>query len=147
MARIQSYALSSLNEGDKLLASDAVTGATKNVSPLDVADLNGGVKIYRAFITQSGVGAPTATVVGPNTIGDIQWKRDDVGTYAGVLTGAFSGYVSVVAGLSRTSEFPMDMSTSNTSNYVALLTYSSNGGMLEDSLLTQQYIEIRVYQV
>jgi hypothetical protein len=125
MARIQSYALSSLNEGDKLLASDAVTGATKNVSPLDVA----------------------ATVVGPNTIGNITWVRNSVGSYNGNLTGAFSGYVAIVMGVAPTSEFPADMSYSNTSNGITLLTYNSNGGSLTDGMLTQQYIEIRVYQV
>jgi hypothetical protein len=147
MARIQSYALSSLNEGDKLLASDAVTGATKNVSPLDVADLNGGVKIYRAFITQTATAAPIATVVGPNTIGNITWVRNSVGSYNGNLTGAFSGYVAIVMGVAPTSEFPADMSYSNTSNGITLLTYNSNGGSLTDGMLTQQYIEIRVYQV
>jgi hypothetical protein len=142
MARINNYAVKSLKENDKLLASDGDTGGTKNVSPVDVAEMNGGASIYRAFLTQSGTSAPIAVVVGPNTIGDIVWTRIGVGGYEGTLLGAFSGHVSVVLGtpINETSSFAINTLSSD---FVLVGTYS--GGTLDDDILDGQYIEIRVY--
>jgi hypothetical protein len=47
-------------------------------------------KIYTALLTQSGTGAPTATVLGTNEIGAIVWTRNSAGNYTGTLTGAFT---------------------------------------------------------
>jgi len=142
MARINNYAVKSLNENDKLLASDGSTGETKNVSPVDVAELNGGASIYRAFLTQSGTSAPIASVVGPNTIGDIVWTRVGVGGYRGTLIGAFPGNVAVILGASINETSSFAVNTLN-SDFVLVVTYSS--GTLDDNVLDGQYIEIRAY--
>jgi hypothetical protein len=47
-------------------------------------------KIYTALLTQSGSGAPSATILGTNEIGSIVWTRNGVGDYTGTLTGAFT---------------------------------------------------------
>lgn len=47
-----------------------------------------GVKIYKAQIRQTGTNNPTLTIL-QNTIGDIVWTREGVGSYKGTLTGAF----------------------------------------------------------
>ena len=142
MAKINNYALSALKVNDKLLASDGDTGATKNVSPEDVAELNGGASIYRAFLTQSGTSAPTAVVVGPNTIGDIVWTRSTTGIYSGTLANAFQGYVAVVNQASGSS---LTLGYSNTSSAVSII--SQFNGVASDSLLVDYYIEIRVYNI
>jgi hypothetical protein len=74
-------------------------------------------KRYTALLTQSGTAAPTAQVLGINTLGTITWTRSAIGTYVGTLTGAFtanrtwsvvgwsdeSGGAGVVFQLKRTS--------------------------------------------
>jgi hypothetical protein len=140
MARINNYAVKSLNENDKLLASDGNTGETKNVSPIDVAEMNGGASIYRAFLTQSGTSAPIATVVGPNTIGDIVWTRVGVGGYRGTLIGAFPGNVAVI--ICPNGFYTFEYNTLST-DFISLTTYED--GSQGDNVLDGQYIEIRVY--
>jgi hypothetical protein len=46
-------------------------------------------KVYRALMTQSGTNAPTANVL-ENTLGNIVWAYNSIGTYTGTLDGAFS---------------------------------------------------------
>ena len=143
MARINSYAVKALKVNDKLLASDGDTGETKNVSPFDVAELNAGVSIYRAFMDQSSTNNPMVTVVGPNTIGDIVWTREAEGIYKGYLSASFDGYVSVIPGAPVATGKTFTANTSN-NDYVLLYTYDE--GTLADSSLYKQYIEIRVYE-
>lgn len=142
MAKINNYALSELKVNDKLLASDGDTGATKNVSPEDVADLNGGATIYRAFLSQSGTNAPIAVVVGPNTIGDIIWTRSTTGIYVGTLANAFQGYVALT---SKASGSIISLAYSNTSGAINIS--SLYNGVATDNILSNHYIEIRVYNV
>jgi hypothetical protein len=142
MARINNYAVKSLNENDKLLASDGSTGETKNVSPVDVAELNGGASIYRAIMTQSGTSDPIVAIVGPNTIGDIVWTRADTGFFKGTLIGAFPSFVSVILGASINETSSFSVNTLNI-DFIQLGTYSS--GILDDNVLDGQYIEIRAY--
>lgn len=140
MARINNYAVKSLKENDKLLASDGDTGGTKNVSAVDVAEMNGGASIYRAFLTQSGTSAPIAVVAGPNTIGDIVWTRVGPGRYRGILSGAFAGYVAVV--ICPNGNYTFDYNTLS-NDFVYLGTF--NEGSYSDDILADQYIEIRLY--
>jgi hypothetical protein len=42
MGKINNYAIGTLNPGDKILASDAETGATKNVTPQEIIASNPG---------------------------------------------------------------------------------------------------------
>lgn len=140
MARINNYAVKSLKENDKLLASDGDTGVTKNVSPVDVVEMNGGASIYRAFLTQSGTSAPIAVVAGPNTIGDIVWTRIGIGRYRGILSGAFGGYVAVIVCTNGVYTFEYNTLSSD---YVYLGTFDN--GIFADDILMDQYIEIRLY--
>lgn len=58
-------------------------------------------KEYNCLLTQSGTSAPTATVLGTNTIGTIVWARTSTGTYTGTLTSAFpSGKCLLLTGIS-----------------------------------------------
>ena len=44
---------------------------------------------YKAFVTQSGSGAPSPVIIGGNTVGAIVWARTTTGTYTLILAGAF----------------------------------------------------------
>jgi hypothetical protein len=46
-------------------------------------------KVYKALLSQSGTDAPTAVIL-ENTLGDIVWTYDGIGSYEGTLNGAFS---------------------------------------------------------
>lgn len=142
MTNINNYAVKSLKENDKLLASDGNTGETKNVSPIDVAEMNGGASIYRAFLTQSGTSDPIAVAVGPNTIGNIVWTRVGAGSYKGTLSGAFAGYVAVI--ICTNGIYTFEYNTLD-SDFVFLGTYED--GAQSDNVLNQQYIEIRKYGI
>lgn len=47
------------------------------------------IRRYRATLTQSGTGAPVATVYENSLGGDIVWTRLNVGVYKGTLAGVF----------------------------------------------------------
>lgn len=46
------------------------------------------LKKYVALLTQTGTNAPVATVL-ENTLGDVVWSYDSIGSYFGTLVGAF----------------------------------------------------------
>ena len=50
---------------------------------------------YKALITQTGTGAPTATVLHNTLGGTPTWARTSAGIYTLTLTGAFSGNVNI----------------------------------------------------
>jgi hypothetical protein len=47
-------------------------------------------KVYTALLTQSGTGAPVATVLENTLGGEVVWARGGVGNYTGTLVGAFT---------------------------------------------------------
>lgn len=105
--------------------------------------------VYTAIINQSGVLAPTVSVLKNTLGGTLVWTYDGVGTYLGTLAGVFTSASKVffiqpsimivnsgVAGLFF-----------NNSNSVVLNTFSDVALTTPaDSLLTDTSIEIRVYQ-
>jgi hypothetical protein len=65
-----------------------------NEGSMTVGDLSNFVNpgyIYRVNMTQTGTSAPTVDYVWENTIGNIVWSYNGVGTYQGTLVGAFTG--------------------------------------------------------
>ena len=100
--------------------------------------------VYVALLTQSGTDNPTAIVL-ENNIGNIEWTRDEVGSYLGILTGAFTENKTFVT-LTQGGGVVCILNSQRVSDDV--VTYSSNntdspnnpidvGGMVQ--------IEIRVY--
>jgi hypothetical protein len=63
----------------------SVISATITVNPL----YSGGSGLYKANLYQSGTGAPVATVLGPNSLGNVVWTRAAQGDYEGTLAGSF----------------------------------------------------------
>jgi len=143
MGEINNYSVESVRINDRILASDGISGATKNVSAGDVAEL-AGCKVYRAFITQTGTNAPVPTIVGTNTIGPLVWARSSAGIYTATLINGFVGNVTTIAGLSAVSATDVRIAFTKTSSDVVTFNVYQND-VLTDGLGQDQYIEIRVY--
>lgn len=141
MANINTYTVESVRIDDKIVASDGISGATKNLAAGDIAEL-AGCKVYRAFLTQTGTNAPVVTLVGTNTIGDLVCTRVSTGQYRFTLINAFVGNATAVIGLAKFDYIEIRGSKLSSDAYT-ILTY--NTGVLSDGLLTDQYIELRVY--
>jgi hypothetical protein len=141
MANINTYTVESVRVDDKIVASDGISGATKNLAAGDIAEL-AGCKVYRAFLTQTGTNAPVVTLVGTNTIGNLVCTRVSTGQYIFTLINAFVGNATAVIGLPKYDYAEIRGSKTNSDAYT-ILTY--NTGVLSDGLLIDQYIELRVY--
>lgn len=139
MGKINNYTVDPVNPGDKILASDATTGDTKNVSAQSILNLQQSSSIYRAYLTQSSTSAPVATVVPGNTITGT-WAYTSVGVYTFTSTGTFASVkTGCVLGLSNSSVNTFSFTVSG-NNAVILRTYVS--GTLTDAVLSDLYIEI-----
>ncbi len=144
MGKINNYQTETPNPGDKMLTSDYSTGATKNVTVQSVVDLGRSSKVYRAFLNQTGVTPPVATVVPGNTITGA-WTYNDVGEYIFTSNGTFSGVkTACVTGLSvdENDSYAFAVSTGNT---IILSTFTS--GAPANDALVNLYIEITTYEV
>lgn len=143
MANINTFSVESVRVNDKIVASDAISGATKNIEAGDIAEL-AGCKVYRAFLTQTGTNAPVTTIVGTNTIGTLVWARSSAGIYTATLVNGFVGNVTAIAGLSQVSATDIRIAFTKTSSDVVTFNVYQND-VLSDAILTGQYVEIRVY--
>lgn len=104
---------------------------------------------YVALLTQSGTGAPVATVL-DNEIGSIVWTRAGTGQYAGTLNGAF------VSGSAVAIVLNPKISTSVTGTLLAVVESASAVGLsaftdalagtAADDELVATPVEIRVYK-
>ncbi len=108
-------------------------------------DINGGAKVYRALLSQSGTDAPVATVL-ENTIGTITYDYDSAGSYGLNSSALFtSGKTFVMGG----------GSSNNASTYVYLGEINSTSrigirardleGTFSDDIMANTPIEILVY--
>lgn len=79
---------------------DTVAEAVTNVVDYLCTRLEGiqptGVKVYRAFISQTGVNDPVATVMQSDLSGPLVWTRNAAGDYYATLAGEFVGDTSKV---------------------------------------------------
>jgi hypothetical protein len=139
MGKINNYTVGTLNPGDKILASDANTGQTKNVTAQEIADLSAASKVYRAYITQSGSSAPVATELPGNTLTGT-WEYDGTGVYIFNSPGSFVDVkVGVICSiLTNYNISVVDDGHNDDSLYI--LTYS--GSSTSNDVLYDRYIEI-----
>ncbi len=102
-------------------------------------------KIYSALISQSGTLAPTVTIL-ENTIGNIFWKYNNVGSYIGELIGAFTQDKTMVF-ISRQAGGPSAayVFASRTSVDQVMVTTGLVTGGPNDGYIDGASIEIRVY--
>jgi len=110
----------------------------------------GGVKVYRALLTQAGTDAPVATVLENTLGGTLVWTRADAGQYVGTLAGAFSttrhfNWLQLASTASVTDAPQYVKLETATANTVLLTTGDQNNGIADDILVDPQYVEILVY--
>lgn len=104
-------------------------------------------KVYTALLTQSGTDAPTAVVL-QNTIGDITYLYDDVGSYlissdelfTDGKTQMFFGALSI-----QNHNWGIIMEGNKGINYLGFQTLNESGALANDYLYNTS-IEIRVYE-
>lgn len=115
-------------------------------------------KVYRALLTQSGVNAPTASVLENTLGGAIVWARVGLGQYEGTLTGAFpASKTFILIRQFRTediaNEFSLADATRSTNNVIlintAFVDVSGGWGVGDsansDSVMVDHSLEILVY--
>lgn len=101
-------------------------------------------KVYTALLTQTGENDPVPTVL-ENTLGNIVWTRGGVGYYIATLSGSFTtNKTAVLFGNPLYSLPPIDIISNLGSINSVEINVISNGD-LTDSLLSNAFIEIRVY--
>ncbi len=102
-------------------------------------------KVYTALLTQTGTGAPTATVLENTLGGTVVWARTSTGDYTGTLSGAFTtGKTVARASISNFSGYPIFSMPTSSVNSLHLVT-SSYVGAATDGVLDGSFVEIRVY--
>ena len=163
MAIAQQYPLGTPKSND-LVIGTSIPDPNTNDDPITknfpvssiIALANASPKVYVAELSNFGAGevAPTATIM-KNTIGDIVWTREGVGSYTGTLAGAFtedktflSGQAIVVTTLAgATGGWPnAQVINSNNVDTVSLYNYALNltsGDNLADNM--RMFLEIKVY--
>lgn len=132
---------------DKIVVSDGVTGASENITIQQLGEvLNTGsdvVGVYRAILNQTGTNAPVATVIDNTLGGDIVWTYSTVGRYNGTLVGAFIDIPVVILGASPFGVGKFIHASFTSVDVVQVRTVLND--VVDDNVLVNQYIEIRVY--
>lgn len=84
------------------------------------------MKVYRAIISQSGTGTPTATIL-ENTLGGTPvWSRTGVGTYHLTLAGAFTENKTIVSASADAYDSSASLFGSGWESEDALFFFASN---------------------
>jgi hypothetical protein len=123
------------------LANDGMVVSDLTVTGTINGDAVVPYKRYIATISQTGIAAPTVTVL-ENTIGDIVWTRTTNGDYRGTLTGAFPIDKTYLM-LSNTDQCQVLIRWLG-ANQIMIRTFDFSVNYL-DGLLTYNTIEIRTY--
>ena len=100
--------------------------------------------VYMALLSQTGTDAPVPTII-QNTIGNIVWTRDGLGNYTGTLAGAFTTNKTTAIIQNNYGGQKSYTIYRNDENSVTVQTGVAASATLEDELLYETTIEIRVY--
>jgi hypothetical protein len=138
MGKINNYAVTAPSPGDKILASDATTGNTKNITAQSLYDIQTSQKVYRAYLSQVSVSAPTAVEVPGNTITGT-WTYVGVGDYLFTSTGTFaSGKSGCIISVPNSKDKAFEFNSGT--NSVSFKSYLS--GSAANGAISNLYIEI-----
>lgn len=104
-------------------------------------------KVYKAYLTQSGTSAPSATVLENTLGGTVVWTRDDVGIYKGTLAGAFTSSSTICLNQSIVQSSPMKFMQVYVTgaDEINVLTFDASFADADDCLNAGAHIEIQVY--
>ena len=106
-------------------------------------NLNAGVKVYRALLSQTGTDAPVATVL-ENTLGGVPlWEYDSTGNYNATLVGAFTDGKTCLS-IGPCNSFLMYVFTPGNEDVVSL-SINNQAGDAVDDVLFNNYVHILVY--
>ena len=137
--------------------ASSASAARTNLGAAATSDLatkvdgTAGVKVYRALLSQTGVSAPTATVLENSLGGTLVWTRVSAGSYTATLTGAFTAnktFLQIAGRLSSNLDFGQADFYRAGSNSLTLLTRDvevTGGASLSDDILLETSILILVY--
>ena len=120
---------------------DQIKTITEDLNTIDIA-ITPAYKKYVALMTQSGTGAPTATILENTLGGTLVWTRDSSGTYIGTLVGAFPVQTKV-GGFCGTYNLGSAEIAYKDADSIYLL--ASVNDIADDDCLLNTLIEIRVY--
>lgn len=103
-------------------------------------------KVYSALLTQSGTGAPVATIM-QNTIGSaITWSRASAGNYIATATGLLTSLkTTIFTGQDYLSAGDITYCYPDDNNNTATIETLNNAGASTDGILIRTFVEIRVY--
>jgi hypothetical protein len=151
--QIKNYATSPAAKlTDKIICSDGVTGKTKNITTLDILNLDAssGVEVYyNAIITQTSTNAPIVTTLGLNPMGALTWSYIGNGAYQAVGASAFTGIPVLIVGSNGSGDRFIEVTLlkidNNTIRIATTLASVSAGTLIAtatNGLLTNTWIKI-----
>ena len=148
MARVIAYQSTTPATDDLLLGTQKTTSGTNKTNPTknftvdSVVQAGLGYTVYTALLTQTGTGAPVATILKNNTGATFTWARTGSGTYTITASGnAFTNNKTIVfMNLGEYAGGGVPRSVwARTSDTVVTLT---TGG---DGRITNGSFEVRIY--
>ena len=152
MARIIAYQSTTPATDDLLLGTQKTTSGTNKTNPTknftvdSVVQAGLGYTVYTALMTQTGTGAPVATILKNNTTATYTWSRTGVGAYE-VQTdiNIFDTSDTVVFGNIGENVKPdyFRWRVANV-NLIEVTTYDENAA-LTDGIFQNGSFEIRIY--
>lgn len=127
---------------DATLLASVTGGVTQKTTGLQLATyINGGTKIYRALISQTGINAPVAIVL-ENTLGGTPvWTYGGIGFYELTLASAFPLNKTFVIA----ETYGCWLSALRISDSVLEFDCIDQNGNLADNIAEISPVEIRVY--
>lgn len=98
------------------------------------------IKIYTAVISQSGTGAPTATIL-QNTLGPVIWARTSAGEYTATLSVPIIGLCAIFT----TGSIDPELVFATQQDATVILLKNRNSSFTFVDNFTNYIIEIRTY--
>lgn len=153
MARIIAYQSTTPATDDLLLGTQKTTSGTNKTNPTknftvdSVVQAGLGYTVYTALVTQTGTGAPVATILKNNTTATLTWARTAGGTYTVTAdSNIFTANKTVVfMNYGNPSSDGLPPKWVRTSNTVITVTTQDETAVLDDAVLNGAAFEIRIY--
>lgn len=138
--KIADYTTSSAKALDRLVATDADTGETKNVTAEDLANFSSAGS-YKAILNQASTAAPVATL-DPTNLPTGTWSYTNPGQYHIDFDSPLATNVVIIIGAIADPTTTINAIKSGAST-VSITVRTS--GVLANDLLLDQYIEIKSF--
>ena len=151
MARIIAYQSTTPATDDLLLGTQKTTSGTNKTNPTknftvdSVVQAGLGYTVYTALLTQTGTGAPVATILKNNTGVTYTWARTGTGEYTITASGnAFTNNKTLICLMGQRA-FNIPLNFRRDSDTVISLFSANSSGTSTDGVITDLSFEIRIY--